>query len=156
ISPELARRTRAGPPPLIFPASTPDLWPPETAIVTGRSLRTFPPLVFASRSTAADLGRAALMPPPATARRQSLLGEVEKFTSIEPLLVSAVTASRASATLMPPPATARRQSLLGEGEKFPSIEPLLVSAVTASRASATLMPPPALRTVSLPTAKAIT
>src|SRR5438045_5649446 len=64
MSPALARRLNIGPPPLILPRRLPGFCSPDTVVVTGIALTTFPPLLSASRSTATERGSVTVMSPP--------------------------------------------------------------------------------------------
>src|SRR5205823_6818303 len=103
MSPALARRLNIGPPPLILPRRLPGFCSPDTVVVTGIALTTFPPLLSASRSTATERGSLTVMSPPETSRWESALGCAPRPTMIGPLEVCASTTSRASFTSIFPP-----------------------------------------------------
>ena len=91
ISPELERNTSAGRPTLILPFRTSPLLAEESALVTGTSAITLPPLARASISKAVPFGTLTVTPPPETFRLEFSLGCATKPTSIAPLVVSAWT-----------------------------------------------------------------
>src|ERR1043166_6452516 len=89
MSPALDRTKSAGPPALIFPCNTLEFGFPLTVVVTGKSLRTCPPLLRASRLKPAFFGKVRFTLPPETSNRQSSAGCATRFAVSVPLVVLA-------------------------------------------------------------------